>query len=128
MITHSQTVVLPSFRLDWRRYLCRSRGYEMYGEMNDNASNVILVEHAFTGDAHAAGISDADGKARLVGPHDRPGRPSIPTALCHLFECPCGVAHYRTLHQPETGRPYAMSFPATTIGDMVRLQKSCSTL
>ena len=29
--------------------------YEMYGEMNQNKDNVILLLHALSGDAHAAG-------------------------------------------------------------------------
>ena len=36
--------------------------YETYGELNARKSNAILVLHAFSGDAHAAGISHETGK------------------------------------------------------------------
>ena len=33
--------------------------YETYGELNATKSNALLVLHAFSGDAHAAGIDEA---------------------------------------------------------------------
>ncbi len=127
MITHSQTVVIPSFRLDCGVTLSPVPvAYEMYGEMNDNASNVILVEHAFTGDAHAAGISDADGKLgwwdRMIGP-GKAFDTNRYCVICSNVLAGCRGTVGPASINPETGRPYAMSFPATTIGDMVRLQK-----
>ncbi len=46
--------------------------YETYGTLNAEKSNAILVTHAFSGDAHAAGVSKDDGKPgwwdNMIGP------------------------------------------------------------
>jgi homoserine O-acetyltransferase len=49
--------------------------YETYGELTPDRDNAILVCHALSGDAHAAGFhSPDDKKARLVGPNNRTGK------------------------------------------------------
>ena len=47
--------------------------YEMYGEMNEDKSNVIIVFHALTGSHHAAGRYEPQ------TPRDRTSTRSIPT-------------------------------------------------
>ena len=125
MIVHAQTIVIPSFRLDCGVTLAPvSVAYEMYGEMNDDASNVILVEHAFTGDAHAAGIGE-DGKPgwwdRMIGP-GKAFDTNRYCVICSNVLAGCRGTTGPASINPETGKPFAMSFPVTTIGDMVRLQ------
>lgn len=127
MIVHAQTAVIPSFRLDCGVTLAPvSIAYEMYGELNADASNAILVEHAFTGDAHAAGIGETDGKPGWWDLMIGPGKAFDTNRYCVICSnvlSGCRGTTGPASINPETGRPYAMSFPATTIGDMVRLQK-----
>ena len=46
--------------------------YETYGELNPNKSNAVLLLHALSGDAHAAGFHEGDDKPGwwddMVGP------------------------------------------------------------
>ena len=63
MIVHRHKVVFDSISLDSGETLTPVEvAYESYGELNADKSNAVLITHAFSGDAHAAGVSDIDGK------------------------------------------------------------------
>src|SRR5471032_3314218 len=63
MIVQANTVRFDSITLDNGATLAPVEvAYETYGELNAAKSNAILVLHAFSGDAHAAGISPESGK------------------------------------------------------------------
>jgi len=100
--------------------------YETYGELNGAKSNAILVEHAFSGDAHAAGISPETGKPGWWDNMIGPGK-AFDTAkyfvICTNVLGGCRGTTGPSSVNPATGCPYAMSFPVLTIGDMVRAQK-----
>ena len=73
-IVSEQSITFDNgIRLDSGRILAPiTLVYETYGTLNADASNAILVEHAWTGNAHLAGKSNADDpKTGLVGCHRR---------------------------------------------------------
>ena len=100
--------------------------YETYGVLNSSKTNAILVEHAFSGDAHAAGPSPEDGKPGWWDNMIGPGK-SFDTdryfVICTNVLGGCRGTTGPSSIDPATGRPYAMTFPVITVGDMVRLQK-----
>jgi homoserine O-acetyltransferase/O-succinyltransferase len=93
--------------------------YETYGELNAQKSNAILVLHALSGDAHAAGISGWWGS--LIGP----GK-GLDTnkyfVICSNVIGGCQGSTGPSSTNPKTGQPYATDFPLVTIGDMVNAQ------
>ncbi|MGA1995783.1 MAG: homoserine O-acetyltransferase, partial [Bryobacteraceae bacterium] len=73
MIVESRTVSFDSIALDSGATLAPVEvAYESYGKLNAARSNAILVLHAFSGDAHAAGISPETGQPgwwdNMIGP------------------------------------------------------------
>ncbi len=100
--------------------------YETYGKLNEQKSNAVLVVHALTGDAHAAGTSKADASAgwwdNLIGP----GK-GIDTdkyfVICSNVLGGCKGSTGPASVNPLTGKPHALDFPLITIGDMVHAQR-----
>jgi homoserine O-acetyltransferase len=100
--------------------------YETWGALNNDASNAILVCHAWTGDSHAAGTTGVghttsgwwDG---VVGP----GR-AIDTSkyfvVCANVLGGCQGSTGPASAHPDDGKPYGLRFPVVTIRDMVRAQ------
>jgi len=100
--------------------------YQTYGMLNADKSNAVLVCHALTGDQFVAETHPLTGKPgwwdRMIGP----GRPIDPArffVICSNVIGGCMGSTGPTDVDPETGRPYGLSFPVVTIGDMVRAQK-----
>ncbi|MDH7577464.1 MAG: homoserine O-acetyltransferase [Bacillota bacterium] len=109
--------------------------YEVYGELNPARDNAILILHALSGDAHAAGWSArADELGRpwlkkrpgwwdgMIGP----GKAFDTTKYCVICSNLLGSCYGTTgpaSTDPETGRPYGLRFPVVTVGDWVRLQE-----
>src|SRR4051794_319072 len=100
--------------------------YETYGNLNAAKTNAILVLHAFSGDAHAAGISPETGKPGWWDNMIGPGK-AFDTeryfVICSNVLGGCRGTTGPSSTNPATGCPWAMTFPVITIGDMVRLQR-----
>jgi homoserine O-acetyltransferase len=124
--------------LDCGRELSGVRvAYETYGTLSPGRDNVILVCHALSGDAHAAGIAATppeegtrEGYARGLGWWDGmigPGKAFdtdrwfvVSTNLlggCRGTTGPSSI-------DPATGEPYGPDFPVITVADMVRCERA----
>src|SRR5689334_19741426 len=120
--------------------------YETYGRLSPARDNVILVCHALSGDAHAAGFAktppaestrdgfaaeDRDGVAGkglgwwdgMIGPgkaFDTDRYFVVSTNLlggCRGTTGPSSIS-------PATGKPYGSDFPVITVADMVRTERA----
>jgi len=127
MIVQANTVRFESISLDSGTTLNPVEvAYETYGELNAAKSNAILVLHAFSGDAHAAGVSPESGKPgwwdNMIGPGKAFDTNKYFVISTNVLGGCRGTTGPSSIN-PATGCPYAMAFPVITIGDMVRLQK-----
>jgi homoserine O-acetyltransferase/O-succinyltransferase len=127
MIVEADTIGFNSISLDNGATLAPIEvAYETYGELNAAKSNAILVLHAFSGDAHAAGISHETGKPgwwdNMIGP-GKAFDTNKYFVICTNVLGGCRGTTGPASIDPKTGCPYAMSFPVITVGDMVRAQK-----
>src|SRR5208283_2685162 len=127
MIVEARVVRFDSMALDSGATLAPVEvAYETYGQLNAERSNAILVLHAFSGDAHAAGISPETGKPgwwdNMIGPGKAFDTNQYYVISSNVLGGCRGTTGPSSI-DPATGRPYGMSFPVITISDMVRLQQ-----
>ena len=127
MIVEAQCARFDSIALEGGATLAPVEvAYETYGHLSADRSNAILITHAFTGDAHAAGISHESGKPGWWDNMIGPGK-AFDTdryfIICSNVLGGCQGTTGPGSVNPVTGRPYALTFPVITIRDMVRLQK-----
>jgi homoserine O-acetyltransferase len=102
--------------------------YETYGTLNDERSNAVLLLHAFSGDAHAAGYHSAEDRHAgwwdaMVGP-GKPFDTNRYFVICSNVLGGCqGTTGPGSINE-DTGEPYALTFPVVTVNDMVKVQKT----
>ena len=100
--------------------------YETYGELNKEKSNAILICHALTGDAHAAGWHKGAKKPGWWEIVIGPGK-AIDTekyfVICSNVLGGCKGTTGPSSINPETNKEYGLEFPVITIRDMVKVQK-----
>ncbi|WP_433222636.1 homoserine O-acetyltransferase MetX [Dactylosporangium sp. CS-047395] len=120
--------------------------YETYGNLAPARDNVILVCHALSGDAHAAGLSaspsaagtrdgfaaeDRDGAAGkalgwwdgMIGPGKAFDTDKYFVVCTNLLGGCRGTTGPSSI-DPATGRPYGSDFPVVTVADMVRTERA----
>ena len=120
--------------------------YETYGTLSPARDNVILVCHALSGDAHAAGFSktpppestrdgfaaeDRDGTSHrglgwwdgMIGPGKAFDTDRFFVVSTNLLGGCRGTTGPSSTNQA-TGRPYGPDFPVITVADMVRTERA----
>ena len=144
----TQFVELPKpLALDCGRELHPIRvAYETYGKLSPARDNVILVCHALSGDAHAAGFSptpvaegtrdgfraeERDGSSGrglgwwdgMIGPGKAFDTNRYFVVSTNLLGGCRGTTGPSSTN-PATGRPYGSDFPVITVADMVRTERA----
>ncbi len=122
MLTVKDTfIVCEPFRLESGAVLPNVEvAYETYGRLNSSGDNAVLVCHALTGSAHAAG---ADGWwGPLIGPGCLLDTNRYYVVCSNLLGSCYGSTGPTSLNV-ESGRPYGWNFPEITVRDMVNLQR-----
>jgi homoserine O-acetyltransferase len=108
--------------------------YEAYGKLSAKRDNVILICHALTGDAHAAGWdNDPQGPMReyrktkpgwwdqMVGPGKAIDTNHFMVLCANVLGSCYGTTGPSSIN-PATGRPWGLRFPIVTVGDWARQQ------
>jgi homoserine O-acetyltransferase len=102
--------------------------YETYGQPSPDRDNAVLIVHALSGDAHAAGWNSPEDRKPgwwdiVIGP----GKAFDTTKYFVISSNIIGGCKGSTgpsSTNPATGKPYGLGFPMVTIPDMVRAQKA----
>ncbi len=100
--------------------------YETYGKLNQAKDNAILILHALSGDAHAAGYHNEKDKKPgwwedMIGPGKAFDTDQY-FIICSNFLGGCSGTTGPSFVNPKTNKPYASDFPVITIEDMVKIQ------
>lgn len=101
--------------------------YETYGHLNAHKDNAILILHALSGDAHVAGRHAAsDAKPGWWDAAVGPGK-AFDTdkyfVICTNVIGGCQGSTGPSTVNLRTGKPYGLTFPVVTVGDMVAAEK-----
>ncbi len=100
--------------------------YETYGRLNDQRTNAVLILHALSGDAHAAGYYPGEDRPGWWETQIGPGK-GFDTdrnfVICSNVIGGCQGSTGPSSINPVTGKEYGLEFPMVTVGDMVRAQK-----
>ena len=102
--------------------------YETWGTLNDDASNAILICHAWTGDSHVTGPAGEGHPTPgwwegVVGPNHAIDTDKYFVVCANVLGGCQGSTGPASPH-PDDGKPYGLRFPVVTIRDMVRAQAS----
>ena len=107
-------------------------GYQTMGRLNAEGTNAVLICHFFSGNSHAFGRLAANGPAGYWDAIIGPGKPidtdryfvvSADTLVNVNVPDPNTVTTGPASINPDTGRPWGMTFPVVSMRDFVETQK-----
>jgi len=135
LIVEKKTFALPNYTTVGGETIKSVKvGWESAGTLNADKSNAILITHFFSGTSHAFGKYSA--KDKTAGYWDAiigPGKAidtnkyfvlSSDTLVNLNANMPNVVTTGPASIDPDTGKPYGMSFPVVGIKDFVRVEKA----
>jgi homoserine O-acetyltransferase len=100
--------------------------FETYGCLNERRDNAILILHALSGDAHAAGYYEGEDRSgwweTMIGPGKGFDTSRFFVISSNVIGGCKGSTGPNSIN-PATGKEYGLDFPVVTVGDMVRAQK-----
>ena len=100
--------------------------YEAYGSLNKDKTNAVLIAHALSGDAHAAGVHEGQDNPGWWDEFIGSGK-AFDTdkyfVICSNILGGCKGSTGPSSINPKTAKPYALDFPLVTINDIVNAQK-----
>jgi len=101
--------------------------YETFGKLNEKKDNAILIIHALTGSSHVTSDYDRDNKTPgwwdLYVGRGKPVDTNKYFVICSNYLGGCYGTTGPSSINPETKKPYGLSFPIITVKDMVEVQK-----
>ncbi len=102
--------------------------YEAYGTLSPTRENVILLCHALSGGAHAAGKHHPDDRKPgwwdlYVGPGKALDTERFFVICINVLASPYGTTSPLSIN-PATGEPYGLTFPPITVSDWVELERA----
>ncbi len=125
-ITQTHIAALPGMRTQSGHELTElAVAYQTLGTLSPRKDNAVLICHALSGDAHAAGLNEQTGRPGWWDFHVGPGK-AIDTnqffVICTNVIGGCAGSTGPASVNPATGKPFATDFPPVTIRDMVHAQ------
>ena len=125
---------IPQFTFETGQTLPIEIGYESMGTLSPQKDNVILIPHAFSLSSHFAGKYKEDDPLpgywdAIIGPGKEIDTDKFYViSTDNLADCnvkdPMIYASGPASIDPETGKPYGLSFPIPTMLDVVHTQKA----
>jgi homoserine O-acetyltransferase len=126
-IVQTQVFTFDSFKLEGgEKFGPVSLAFETYGCLNKDKTNAVLITHALSGDAHAAGVHEGQDNPGWWDEFIGPGK-AFDTdryfIICSNILGGCKGSTGPASINPKTNKHYALDFPLITINDIVNAQK-----